>query len=116
VLLIPFFLFACLSFIVCAVVGLLVYVTTPKLPYFEKVSAYECGFEPFGDARSPFEVHYYRVAIMFMIFDIEVGFLFPWAVTAGSLGEVGYWVVMTFLAILAAGFQYEDQEGILNWK
>jgi NADH-quinone oxidoreductase subunit A len=70
-------MFSSLSAVICIVIGILVYFTTPKSTYYEKVSAYECGFEPFGDARSPFEVHYYRVAIMFLIFDVEVGFLFP---------------------------------------
>jgi len=85
-------------------------------PNPEKVSAYECGFAPFDDARSKFDVRYYLVAILFIIFDLEVAFLFPWAVTLGSLGMFGFWSMMVFLAVLTIGFVYEWKKGALEWE
>ena len=80
----------------------------------EKTSAYECGFEPFEDARNRFDVRFYIVAILFLIFDIEVAFLFPWAATLGSTGGRGYGVVALFLLLLTVGFLYEVVKGALN--
>lgn len=85
-------------------------------PYPEKLSAYECGFEPFDDARRRFDVRYYLVAILFIIFDLEVAFLFPWAVALGDLGLFGFWSMMAFLAVLTVGFIYEWCKGALEWE
>ena len=82
----------------------------------EKVSPYECGFNPFDDARHKFQVKFYLVAILFLIFDLEVSFLFPWAVTLRDQGLLGYWTMMIFLAILTVGFVYEWKKGALEWE
>ena len=81
----------------------------------EKLSAYECGFDAFDDARMKFDVRYYLVAILFIIFDLEVSFLFPWAVTFGKLGALGFWSMVVFLAVLTVGFAYEWKKGALEW-
>jgi NADH-quinone oxidoreductase subunit A len=85
-------------------------------PYAEKLSAYECGFEPFDDARRRFDVRYYLVAILFIIFDLEVAFLFPWAVSLSHIGMLGFWSMMGFLAVLTVGFIYEWRKGALDWE
>ncbi len=82
----------------------------------EKNSAYECGFEPFDDARGRFDVRYYLVAILFIIFDLEVAFLFPWAVSLGGIGLIGFWSMVIFLGILTVGFIYEWKKGALEWE
>ena len=81
----------------------------------EKVSAYECGFNAFDDARMKFDVRFYLVSILFIIFDLEVAFLFPWAVSFVSLSEVAFWSMMVFLAVLMVGFAYEWRKGALEW-
>lgn len=81
----------------------------------EKLSAYECGFNAFDDARMKFDVRFYLVAILFIIFDLEVAFLFPWAVAFGDLGLFGYWSMMVFLSVLTIGFIYEWKKGALEW-
>jgi NADH-quinone oxidoreductase subunit A len=81
----------------------------------EKLSAYECGFDPFDDARMKFDVRFYLVAILFIIFDLEVSFLFPWAVAFGKLGLYGFWSMMIFLGVLTVGFIYEWKKGALEW-
>jgi NADH-quinone oxidoreductase subunit A len=85
-------------------------------PDTEKLSAYECGFEAFDDSRGRFDVRFYLVAILFIIFDLEVAFLFPWAVTLGKIGLVGFWSMMIFLAVLTVGFVYEWKKGALEWE
>src|SRR5436305_273058 len=95
------FLGIALGFAVVIIVASLV--VARQLPDSEKLSPYECGFEPFEDARSKFDVRYYLVAILFIIFDLEVAFLFPWAVSLGSLGLFGFWSMMVFLAVLTVG-------------
>ncbi|WP_176559692.1 NADH-quinone oxidoreductase subunit A [Teichococcus rhizosphaerae] len=85
-------------------------------PYAEKVSAYECGFEPFDDTRRRFDVRFYLVAILFIIFDLEVAFLFPWAVALGDIGWLGFLSMMGFLAVLTVGFIYEWRKGALDWE
>ncbi len=85
-------------------------------PDVEKVSAYECGFEPFQDARSRFDVRFYLVAILFIIFDLEVAFLFPWAIALGDIGMFGFWSMLIFLGILTVGFVYEWKKGALEWE
>ncbi len=85
-------------------------------PYAEKLSAYECGFEAFDDARRRFDVRFYLVAILFIIFDLEVAFLFPWAVSLGSIGVFGFWSMVGFLGVLTVGFIYEWRKGALDWE
>ncbi len=82
----------------------------------EKLSAYECGFEPLGDTRLQFDVRFYLVAILFIIFDLEVAFLFPWAVSLGETGMFGLWSMYVFLAVLTVGFIYEWKKGALEWE
>ena len=88
---------------------------SPKNPDPEKLSAYECGFEAFGDSRMEFDVRFYLVAILFIIFDLEIAFLFPWAISLGNLGALGFWSMMAFLIILTIGFIYEWKKGALDW-
>ena len=88
---------------------------SPKNPDPEKLSAYECGFEAFGDSRMEFDVRFYLVAILFVIFDLEIAFLFPWAVSLGNIGTLGFWSMMIFLFILTVGFIYEWKKGALDW-
>ena len=85
-------------------------------PDSEKTSPYECGFEAFDDARSRFDVRFYLVAILFIIFDLEVAFLFPWAVSLGKIGMFGFWSMVVFLGILTIGFIYEWRKGALEWE
>jgi NADH-quinone oxidoreductase subunit A len=82
----------------------------------EKVSAYECGFNPFDDARMKFDVRFYLVAILFIIFDLEIAFLFPWAVAFKDVGVLGFWSMMVFLGVLTVGFTYEWKKGALEWE
>ena len=89
---------------------------SPKKPDPEKLSAYECGFEAFGDSRMEFDVRFYLVAILFIIFDLEIAFLFPWAVSLGNIGPLGFWSMMIFLLILTIGFIYEWKKGALDWE
>ena len=89
---------------------------SPNNPDSEKLSAYECGFEPFQDSRMEFDVRFYLVAILFIIFDLEIAFLFPWAISLGSLGALGFWSMMVFLGILTIGFIYEWKKGALEWE
>jgi NADH-quinone oxidoreductase subunit A len=86
-----------------------------RRPDPEKLSAYECGFDAFGDARMKFDVRYYLVAILFIIFDLEVAFLFPWAVAFGKVGVFGFWSMVVFLGVLTVGFVYEWKKGALEW-
>tara|TARA_Y100000748_G_scaffold213881_1_gene179363 strand:- start:1063 stop:1431 length:369 start_codon:yes stop_codon:yes gene_type:complete len=95
---------------------LLNFVLSPKNPDPEKLSAYECGFEPFSDSRMEFDVRFYLVAILFIIFDLEIAFLFPWAISLGNIGIVGFFSMMIFLAILTIGFIYEWKKGALDWE
>lgn len=104
---------------VSAVIGLALmfssFVVAHSSPDPEKLSPYECGFDPFDDARMKFDVRFYLVAILFIIFDLEVAFLFPWAVAFGDLGWFGLWSMMTFLGVLTVGFVYEWRKGALEW-
>ena len=88
----------------------------PSKPDAAKLSPYECGFEAFEDARMQFDVRYYLVAILFILFDLEIAFLFPWAVSLGTIGFVGFISMMIFLAILVVGFIYEWSKGALDWE
>ena len=88
----------------------------PSRPDPEKLSAYECGFEAFGDARMQVDIRYYLVAILFILFDLEIAFLFPWAVSLGTIGFIGFMSMMVFLGILVIGFIYEWGKGALDWE
>ena len=92
------------------------FVFSPKNPDPEKLSAYECGFEPFNDSRMEFDVRFYLVAILFIIFDLEIAFLFPWAISLGTIGLYGYLSMLVFLFILTIGFIYEWKKGALDWE
>ena len=92
------------------------YIAAPQNPDADKVSAYACGFDAFDDARGRFDVRVYLVAILFIIFDLEVAFLFPWAISLGQIGAFGYWSMMVFLVILTIGFIYEWRKGALEWE
>jgi len=91
------------------------FIVAYKQPDPEKLSAYECGFNAFDDARMKFDVRFYLIAILFIIFDLEVAFLFPWAVAFGKIGLFGFWSMMVFLAVLTIGFIYEWKKGALEW-
>ena len=104
--------------IAIAVAGLLTlasYLLARQKPDSEKLSAYECGFEAFGGARGQFDVRFYLVSILFIIFDLEVAFLFPWAVAFKQVGLFGFWSMMVFLGVLTVGFIYEWRKGALEW-
>lgn len=88
----------------------------PRKPDAEKLSAYECGFDAFSDARSKIDVRFYLVCLLFIIFDLEIAFLFPWAITLGSIGAFGFWSMMAFLGVLTVGFIYEWKKGGLEWE
>ena len=88
----------------------------PNRPAQAKNSPYECGFEAFEDARMKFDVRYYLVAILFILFDLEIAFLFPWAVSLREIGAAGFWSMMIFLGILVVGFVYEWKKGALDWE
>ena len=85
-------------------------------PYPEKISPYECGFEPFQDARGRFDVRFYLVAILFIVFDLEIAFLFPWAAAFQALSPLAFWSMMLFLSVLGLGFVYEWRKGALDWS
>ena len=92
------------------------FLVAPKNPDPEKLSAYECGFDAFDDSRIEFDVRFYLVAILFIIFDLEIAFLFPWAISLGSIGALGFWSMMFFLGVLTIGFIYEWKKGALEWE
>ena len=91
-------------------------IAAPSNPDAEKVSAYECGFNAFDDARMKFDVRFYLVAILFIIFDLEIAFLFPWAVGFKDISDVGFWSMIVFLGVLTIGFAYEWKKGALEWE
>jgi NADH-quinone oxidoreductase subunit A len=92
------------------------FLAAPSNPDPEKLSAYECGFEAFDDSRMKFDVRFYLVAILFIIFDLEIAFLFPWAISLGNIGALGFWSMMIFLSVLTIGFIYEWKKGALEWE
>ncbi len=87
-----------------------------RKPDAEKLSAYECGFDAFADVRGKFDVRFYLVTLLFIIFDLEIAFLFPWAITLGKIGVFGFWSMVVFLAVLTVGFIYEWKKGGLEWE
>lgn len=112
----PALLFIAIAIVIaCAAVGLS-FLFGKHAPDIEKNSAYECGFEAFSDARRRFDVRFYLVAILFIIFDLEIAFLFPWAIVLGDIGWPGFWSMMLFLGVLTIGFIYEWKKGALEWE
>ncbi|MFO1241850.1 MAG: NADH-quinone oxidoreductase subunit A [Rickettsiales bacterium] len=112
----PILIFLAIAAGLATVMVLLPVIVAPRKPDNEKLSQYECGFAPFGDARGKFDVRFYLVAILFIIFDLEVAFLFPWAVALKDIGAFGFWSMMLFLGILTIGFVYEWKKGALEWE
>jgi NADH-quinone oxidoreductase subunit A len=112
----PILVFLVIAVVLSLVMVALPVVLAPRKPDNEKLSSYECGFEAFGDARGKFDVRFYLVAILFIIFDLEVAFLFPWAVSLGDIGLFGFWSMMAFLGVLTVGFIYEWKKGALEWE
>ena len=112
----PVILFLLVGIAVGIIPQVLGYLLGPNRPDAAKNSPYECGFEAFEDARMKFDVRYYLVAILFILFDLEIAFLFPWAAVLPDLGATAYWAVIVFLAILVVGFVYEWKKGALDWE
>ena len=112
----PIILFLAIALILSAGFILINFLLSPSNPDPEKLSAYECGFEPFNDSRMEFDVRFYLVAILFIIFDLEIAFLFPWAISLGAIGVFGFISMMIFLFILTIGFIYEWKKGALDWE
>ena len=112
----PVILFILVGVAVGILPQVLGFVFGPNRTNAEKNSPYECGFEAFEDARMKFDVRYYLVAILFILFDLEIAFLFPWAVSLREIGPAGFWAMMLFLTILVVGFVYEWKKGALDWE
>ncbi len=112
----PILLFLAVAIGLSCVIILIPFIIAKRSPDREKVSPYECGFEGEGIVRGEFNVQFYLVAILFIIFDLEVAFLFPWAVSLGKIGVFGFWSMMVFLTLLTVGFVYEWKRGALEWK
>lgn len=112
----PILVFLGIAVVLAAIMVFLPMIVGRQKPDTEKLSAYECGFEAFGDARGKFDVRFYLVAILFIIFDLEVAFLFPWAVSLKDTGMAGFWSMMVFLGVLTVGFIYEWKKGALEWE
>ena len=112
----PIILFLVIALILSAGFILINFLLSPNNPDPEKLSAYECGCEPFNDSRMEFDVRFYLVAILFIIFDLEIAFLFPWAISLGAIGVFGFVSMMIFLFILTIGFIYEWKKGALDWE
>ena len=112
----PLVIFIGIAFVISTILLVVPFVVAVRKPDPEKVSAYECGFEPFDDARRRFDVRFYLVAILFIIFDLEVAFLFPWAVSLKDIGWFGFLSMLGFLGVLTVGFIYEWCKGALDWE
>ena len=112
----PILIFIFIALALAVGMTLLSFVVGDSQPDQEKLSSYECGFEAFDDARGRFDVRFYLVAILFIIFDLEVAFLFPWAITLGKIGLFGFWSMIIFLTVLTIGFIYEWKKGALEWE
>ncbi len=116
----PIIIFLAIATVLGAGFLIAAWVVAPKSPDKEKVSAYECGFNAFDDARMKFDVRFYLVSILFIIFDLEVAFLFPWAISLGDMpaevGQFAFWSMMGFLGVLTVGFIYEWKKGALEWE
>lgn len=112
----PVMIFLLVATAIALIALLLPVFIAPKKPYSEKMSPYECGFEAFDDAHSKFDIRFYLVAILFIIFDLEVAFLFPWVMAFSSIGLFGFFSMMLFLLVLTVGFIYEWKKGALEWE
>ena len=112
----PILIFLAIAIALALIIVVASLLVAPQRPDREKLSAYECGFEPFEDARGRFDVRFYLVAILFIIFDLEVAFLVPWAVSLGNIGLFGFWSMIVFLIVLTVGFVYEWRKGALEWE
>ncbi|MBN34198.1 MAG: NADH-quinone oxidoreductase subunit A [Rhodospirillaceae bacterium] len=112
----PILIFLGLAIVMACVMIGASWLVSPQRPYPEKLSAYECGFDAFEDARGRFDVRFYLVSILFIIFDLEVAFLFPWAVSLSEIGLFGFWSMVVFLGVLTIGFVYEWRKGALEWE
>lgn len=112
----PILIFLGIAVAIAGAAVLMSLVVARQHPDPEKLSPYECGFNAFEDARRRFDVRFYLVSILFIIFDLEVAFLFPWAITLGEVGVYGFWSMMLFLGVLTIGFIYEWRKGALEWE
>ena len=112
----PILVFLAIAGVISALFVVAAWLVAKQNPDAEKLSTYECGFEPFDDNRHRFDVRFYLVAILFIIFDLEVAFLFPWAIALGDIGFYGFWSMVTFLLVLTVGFIYEWRQGALEWE
>jgi len=112
----PILIFIAIAAVIAVGLTVVPVLIAPKKPDPEKLSAYECGFEAFGDSRMKFDVRFYLVSILFIIFDLEVAFLFPWAITLGDTGQFAFWSMIVFLGVLTVGFIYEWKKGALEWE
>ncbi len=112
----PVLIFFLIAFAIAVIAVVASWIVAPQRPDSEKLSPYECGFEPFDDSRGRFDVRFYLVALLFIVFDLEVAFLFPWAVSLGDIGLFGFWSMIFFLVILTVGFIYEWRKGALEWE
>jgi NADH-quinone oxidoreductase subunit A len=112
----PILLFIAIAAVIGIALLAIPFLLAPSSPDPEKLSAYECGFNAFGDARMKFDVRFYLVSILFIIFDLEVAFLFPWAITLRATGAFAFWSMMVFLGVLTVGFIYEWKKGALEWE
>lgn len=112
----PILIFLAIAVGMSGVIVLASFIIARQKPDAEKLSQYECGFEAFEDARNQFDVRFYLVAILFIIFDLEVAFLFPWAVALKTIGPFGFWSMVVFLGVLTVGFVYEWRKGALEWE
>ena len=112
----PILIFLAIAITIAVIAITASIIVASQHPDVEKNSPYECGFPPFDDARHKFDVRFYLVAILFIIFDLEVAFLFPWAISLGEIGMMGFWSMIIFLSILTIGFIYEWRKGALEWE
>ncbi|HCR85126.1 MAG TPA: NADH-quinone oxidoreductase subunit A [Alphaproteobacteria bacterium] len=112
----PVLMFLAVATLLAGVIIALSYIVSLKKPDTEKNSQYECGFEAFSEARGRFDVRFYLVAILFIIFDLEIAFLFPWAISLNEIGIFGFWSMIVFLGVLTIGFIYEWKKGALEWE
>jgi len=112
----PILIFIGVAVVITVGLTVVPYIIAPQKPDPEKLSAYECGFNAFGDARMKFDVRFYLVSLLFIIFDLEVAFLFPWAITLSVTGQFAFWSMIVFLGVLTVGFIYEWKKGALEWE
>lgn len=110
------FIFLLVCVLLAIILLLVSFIVSPKVLDSEKVSSYECGFEPFNNARSTFDVHFYVVGVLFLIFDLEIAYILPWAVSLQNVGDFGFECMFFFLALLTLGFAYEWCSGALDWS